>query len=194
VHFFSKVFEIPFADIVTYFILLLYVRAGPCTATFKIYCAFPSNSPFYHSCVIKSRIFVVNGSNVVVAWFQKINCTSDKIVGKQLPHNRKGCGWIILFSENRVWNGVHSSSWVQPRNCLNEKVTAPVYNIEIMAVRDPPLPRATLLTAAQNKNGVASWVHVMWDRHPGDGRYVQGAFCTASLHKSEVDPCWHFSD
>jgi hypothetical protein len=36
------------------------------------------------------------------------------------------------FSEKqRVWNGVHSSSWGQLRSYLEEKVAAPVYKIEI---------------------------------------------------------------
>jgi hypothetical protein len=33
-----------------------------------------------------------------------------------------------------VWNGVHSTSWVQLRNCLKEKVTAPIRKSENTAV------------------------------------------------------------
>jgi hypothetical protein len=43
------------------------------------------------------------------------------------------------FSEKQwVWNGVHSASWVQLRSYLKEKAVAPVYKIEITAVRYPP--------------------------------------------------------
>jgi hypothetical protein len=43
------------------------------------------------------------------------------------------------FSEKKwVWNGVHSASWAQLRNYLEEKVSAPVQKTKNTAVGDSP--------------------------------------------------------
>jgi hypothetical protein len=62
------------------------------------------------------------------------------------PGSIPGSAW---FSEKyRIWNGVHSSSWVQLRSYFKETVAAQVYKTEIMAVGDPPCwLRDTLLSA-----------------------------------------------
>jgi hypothetical protein len=57
-----------------------------------------------------------------------------------------------------VWNGVHLASWVQLRSYLKEKVAAPVWKIEIMAVGDPKRwLRDTPLPAKDGTNFADKW-------------------------------------
>jgi hypothetical protein len=54
-------------------------------------------------------------------------------------YRSRGTGSILgatSFSETkRVWNGVHSASWVQLWRYLEEKIAAPVYKTDNKAVR-----------------------------------------------------------
>jgi hypothetical protein len=73
------------------------------------------------------------------------------------------------FSEKqRVWNGVHSASWVQLRSYLKEKVAAPVLKTENTAVRDPSRrpygtlnPQKLALTSSTSGCG---WVGIVRSR------------------------------